>query len=429
MIKKLFLFISLIILALIFKFTPYACYLHGNMLMKKQEYQKAYSSYKIAYNIEKKNKNYKFAYVKALTRLSPTIPVQKELFLIANSDENDSAQASASIKISKWRELVLQNYGDNYIEQTPINNKILRWNTEKFPIKVSIVDNSGINLPQYYRIEILRAFTQWQKSSGFLKFSLINNSSDANIMVEIVQIPPNLCDGNTCQYVVGFTVPEYSGDTLKNMLITLYATDPYGRLFSDKELYNTILHEIGHSLGIMGHSYNSGDLMYMSQESATNSMYAKYRSSFQYLSSKDINTIKLLYKLAPDITNGSIENTKGLVFAPIILGTSKDIASRKLKEAQNYVKKAPNLPNGYIDLATAYADLGRPKEALKALYKAYEYSKTNDEKYITAYNLSSFYLEVGDTKNAMKFAEIAKNISSTPEVAELISNIKIKSVK
>ena len=86
------------------------------------------------------------------------------------------------------------------------------------------------------------------------------------------------------------------------MTIILYSKDPFGNFFSDKELYNTILHEIGHALGIMGHSYSSEDLMYMATDNDSN-FYAPYRSSFQYLSSKDINTIKLLYKMFPDISN------------------------------------------------------------------------------------------------------------------------------
>ena len=206
------------------------------------------------------------------------------------------------------------------------------------------------------------------------------------------------------------------------MTITLYDKDPNGNFFSDKELYNTILHEIGHALGIMGHSYSSEDLMYMSS-SENNNIYTQYRSSFQYLSSKDINTIKLLYKLLPTVTNSDHIETKNLVYAPIVLGTSKEISNRKVKEAQNYIKNAPDLASGYIDLAIAYSELGKNKEAIKYMLQGYERSKTNDEKYSSAYNLATLYLNSKDYESAIKYAEIAKEISNNEEIKELIMNI------
>ena len=422
--RKIFLLIPIIILLILIKSAPALTFYYGKNLMQKQEYVKAYSYFKYAYSLDKNNKEYKYYYALALTKLKPTIEIQKELFNIANQEEQDSAKTTAQIKLSKWKNTILQNYGDNYIEQTTINNGIIRWDTDKFPIKIAIIDSCEKSIPPYYHTEILKAFSQWQSSIDFLKFSKIKSAKNADIIVEIAQIPSNLCDGNVCQFVAGYTYPDYSGHLLKKMSIILYSTDPYGRYFSDKEIYNTILHEIGHALGIMGHSYNSEDLMYMSQNN-NNNIYAKYKSSFQYLSSKDINTIKLLYKLAPDITNNRNINTEGLIYPPIILGTSKDIANRKLKEAQNYVKKAPDMPNGYVDLAEAYANLNKPREAIKAMTKAYELSKTASEKYMSAYNLASIYLENGDTKNALKYAQIAKEINSTEEINELITNIKV----
>ena len=161
--------------------------------------------------------------------------------------------------------------------------------------------------------------------------------------------------------------------------------------------------------------------MYMASDN--NNFYTPYRSSFQYLSSKDINTIKLLYKLIPDITNSEKINTKGLVYAPIILGTSKDISSRKLKEAQNYIKQAPDLAGGYIDMGIAYSELNKTNDAIKAMQKAYELSKTDNEKYISLYNLSAVYMNAGQLDKALSYANEAKKIADTDEIKDLITNI------
>ena len=210
------------------------------------------------------------------------------------------------------------------------------------------------------------------------------------------------------------------------MKIVLYTTDPNGNFFSDKEMYNTILHEIGHALGIMGHSYSTEDLMYMSTDSATNSYYAPYRSSFQYLSAQDISTIKLLYKMLPTITNVPQKDikTNGLIYSPIILGTSNQISLRKLKEAQNYIKNAPDIAGGYIDLGIAYAELKKYSEAVKALNKAEELAKSDGDKYIIYYNLAVINMNHNKLDLASKYATDAQNITNNDDTKELLSNIE-----
>ena len=275
----------------------------------------------------------------------------------------------------------------------------MHWDTNKFPLTVSIVENKNVSVPPYYKTEILKAFSQWQTATNFITFATTDNPNSANITN-----PPKVsCNEKECKYVVGFTTPEFKGEMLHKMNIVLYSQDPNGNFFSDKELYNTILHEIGHALGIMGHSYSTEDLMYMSTDS-TASFYAPYRSSFQYLSSQDINTIRLLYKLVPTITNTPLKEfqTKGLIYAPIVLGTSNQISMRKLKEAQNYIKNAPNLAGGYIDMGIAYAELDKPNEAIKALKKAYSMVKSDDDKYMVCYNLAVINLNNNRLDEALK---------------------------
>ena len=209
------------------------------------------------------------------------------------------------------------------------------------------------------------------------------------------------------------------------MTITMYDKDAYGNYFSDKELYNTVLHEIGHALGIMGHSYSTEDLMYMSNEEQQNNIYTRFRSSFQYISSKDINTVTLLYNLAPDISNVPASRIKKdkLIYPPIILGTFEDMQMDKLKEAKNYIKKAPQLSGGYIDLGIAYAELNKKQKSIKALSKALELSKTPDEKFIAYYNLAVVEMNSGNLTAALEYAKQAQQINNSDEISDLIGNI------
>lgn len=411
-----------ILFAVFLKATPVCFYYQGKSALDKKDYIKAHKCLKNAYNFDKKNKDYRYYYVQSLLRLSPTVTVQKEMFNIASSDDKDSAQTVAEAKIAEWRNNILGNIGNNYIEQAPSDKGIVRWSIEKFPLKIALVNQSNVEIPEYYNNEVYRAFSQWEVSSQILKFSSTNNANDADILVKFENLPNDVCDGNDCKYVVGFTTPSIKNNILKKMIITLYTKDPNGNYFSDKELYNTILHEAGHALGIMGHSYSSDDLMYMATEGSN--FYTPYRSSFQYLSSQDINTIKLLYKLVPAITNSEKVNTKGLVYAPIVLGTSKEISLRKLKDAQNYVKSAPDIPGGYVDLGIAYAELNKTHEAVKALQKALTLSKSDSDKYISYFNIAVVFVNSGDTKNALEYALKAQSISNNDEINELITNIR-----
>ena len=391
----------------------------GYAYYNQKDYVQSYTYLKKAYHLNRTNKDYKYYYTKTLTHLSPTVSVQKEVYEIANN-EQDSAQQVAEKQIRDWRFYALKNIGDNYIEQVPLDSKILRWNTSKFPLKVSITTESDLKIPDYYKIEIQKAFLQWQSSVDILKFALSDKNPD--IAVNIQKTPNNLCSEGICNYTVGYTIPKYNGKILKRMDITLYSNLPDGKFFSDKEIYGTILHEIGHALGIMGHSYSSEDLMYMTR-SDTNNLYLPYKSSFQYLSSKDINTIKLLYKLVPDITNSENVDTNGLIYAPIILGNDNIIRDRELKEALYYIKKAPDMPEGYIKLGAIYADMNKPKDAINSFQKAYNLAKSNIDKYNSMYNMALVYFELKDYEKAVDSAITAKKIDDNDEIDDLLNEI------
>ena len=176
----------------------------------------------------------------------------------------------------------------------------------------------------------------------------------------------------------------------------------------------------------MGHSYSTDDLMYMSSRETQDKIFTRFRSSFQYISAKDLNTIRLLYNLEPDITNTSLNeiNSEGLIYPPIVLGSSEEIGSQKLKEAENYIKNAPDLPGGYIDLAVAYAQLGKLRKATENLGTALQLAKTEQDKYVIYYNYAVVYLNNNNPESALKYAQTAQQINNNDEILDLISNIQ-----
>ncbi len=430
MIRRSFYITSIVIVitVLVFvKLLPAYFYGAGERCYKARNYVGAYKNFAAAKSLAPSNKDYRYNYVLALAHLKPTLKVQKEMFAISQDNRHDdSAKRLAQNQIETWQMKVLSAYGSNYIEQVPLDSHVLRWNLKSMPLDVSIEIPKNDTLPQYYNAEITKAFMQWQNSTGFIKFNFIEKPSKADIVVKFMALPESNCSSAGCKYVVAYTNPTFNGNTLKKMTITLYDKDAYGNYFSDKELYNTILHEIGHALGIMGHSYSTDDLMYMSSRETQDKIFTRFRSSFQYLSAKDLNTLRLLYNMTPTITDTPLQeiDREGLIYAPVVLGSAEEIGNQKLKEAENYIKNAPDLPGGYIDLAVAYAQLGKLRKATENLDTALQLAKTDQDKYVIYYNYAVVYLNNNKPDSALKYAQTAQRIKNSEEILDLISNIE-----
>lgn len=398
----------------------------GKDLYKQGKYQDAYPNLKAAVLFSRKNPDARYYYVQTLLKLKPTIEIQKELFRVSQANLSDCADLIADRQLAKWKSQISYSIGQNYIEQVPFDDRILRWDRSKFPLKVYIQNNSA-SAPLYYQDEIKKAFLRWQASSGNLvSFTFTNNEKDSNIFVSInSSADMKKCTEEECKYTVAFTTPKINGEILKRMDIAFYDANNLGQPFSPREIYNTALHEIGHSLGIMGHSYDKNNLMYM--ESGRKDFYDSYRSDFQLISQNDLNTLNLLYKLIPDITNTPANqyDTSEQFFAPIVIGSETQINSRKLIEAKSYIENAPGLPNGYIDLASVYAELKQYGAAEETLNKALSLCSNDSERFVVYYNFAVIYMRIKDWEDALKYAVMAKGLStSSSDIDGIIAMIK-----
>jgi hypothetical protein len=74
-------------------------------------------------------------------------------------------------------------------------------------------------------------------------------------------VPPRGTNGYLTPYQMATTEPVFEGGQLKHMKLIFSTHKASGHAYTPKERYHMILHEMGHALGLMGHSRWAGSLM------------------------------------------------------------------------------------------------------------------------------------------------------------------------
>lgn len=416
------LFFIVLLIALFYK-SPFSAlynYNKAKALYESQQYDKAIPYFERSLFADPKGLLARFYYVLALSNTKPTYSVQKKLYEVANSKIDDEATKYAKAQALGLRYRLLEGIENNFIYNAAMGNDILRWDIKSFPLKVYI--EKGVNIPAYYYTEIDYALNKWTNRTNFVKFTNTDKESDADIAIKFKDTPSDLCTENVCKYVAAYTEPQISNDKLlTQMVLTFYKTNPFGNVFTQSEISNTAMHELGHTLGIMGHSDNPADVMFASKDSTIN---ANFLSSYaRELSLRDLRTLVLLYRIKPTISDVKNLHSEQFYYAPLILGNDDIRLQKKLNEFKDYIVKYPNISSGYINLASVYADLGDFQSALSNLSIAEKLATNNDELFIINYNKAVVYFNQQAYENALKFANVAKSIDSSKNIDDFINEI------
>lgn len=377
----------------------------NNIKMAQEFYEKAFEQ-----GLEKTKQ--REIYINSIINSPLTIESQEKLIKFLENPKKDIASLKTEYFLYDLRREIHRKYPHNYITNAVYNHQIIRWGNN--PITYKVTTNQ--KLPNYFIKEIENAFTELEKATEH-QVLFVENTQNPNIIIKFEEHTTS--DDEDHKFVVAYTTPILELNKLKNMEIIFYLKDTQGKFFSQNQVYNTALHEIIHSLGIMGHCEDKNNIMYLTKDSKS-----EINDSREKLTEADINTIKLLYKIKPQITN--INTPSGEYIHNLVLGTEEEVVNEKINEALIYIKKAPELPAGYIDLAEGYVAEKDYSKAIKSLEKALRYADSEEIKAMIYFNLAVTNFYIDNLNKSKSYLNLSINIKDSEEKQYLMGEIYVR---
>lgn len=184
---------------------------------------------------------------------------------------------------------------------------LCRWADERLPLRVHVrspeiapeIQNEFRPVsPQVYVTAVRRALDEWEEAlEGVLRFEQAGDPDDADLVVELVgsvgpapdpdvQVLGITPVARACRVRGEGTSPDAVEVEFDVEQIAVYLADRFGLLTPD-QVERIALHELGHALGMRGHSPIPADVMY---EVARDRTVGR-------LSVEDVNSFRALYGL------------------------------------------------------------------------------------------------------------------------------------
>lgn len=186
-----------------------------------------------------------------------------------------------------------------YLNNHLKNGKLVRWPDQCFPLNVYIAPCAWYSMTESDKYAYMNmakeALRIWENvSQGKVSFRLVNALNDSQMNIEWRRVDRKSL-GN-CSFNYDSESRLYSAE------VSIGISDGilHRQYMDENEVFHTILHEIGHAIGL-GHSSNTEDIM-----------YTPHQYGIINLSQRDINSVRWLYSLPYGASVKSLNEAYGL---------------------------------------------------------------------------------------------------------------------
>lgn len=211
-----------------------------------------------------------------------------------------------------------------YIQYSLNNGRISRWDKHDFPLPIFIEKcrwYAAKGEESKYNDMVIRAIKDWEvRTNGLIRFKVIDRLYDSKV---------NLTWKRVDRKSLGLCTFNFEKSRMFSAEVEIGLSDGiiHQKYMDDNEVYHTILHELGHAVGL-GHSPERQDIM-----------YTPHQYGMVNISDNDVQTLLYIYNLPIGLTGkqmGEHFQIDSKNFDEIIA-----ILEQRVEENENYKPEKP----------------------------------------------------------------------------------------
>ncbi len=223
-----------------------------------------------------------------------------------NQEPNAPDRSTIQNMIAKLQEKGTQSTANphdaDYMDSIVENGRLYRWPPARLPLKVFVDSAASVpNFREAYRNALLESLSAWALASqNKVTFVLVPDSRYADISCDWTNNPYEVRQsGSDVEQGVCFMQAlvnkrsRFDSAIDRANLRILTIDRETSKPISDDDMKKTCLHELGHALGLRGHSNNNHDIMFFSVSPTV----------WPILSKRDKATLLRLYETYPQRGN------------------------------------------------------------------------------------------------------------------------------